>query len=287
MKKICLLLLILLFSFFYFGCSFGYQQFFGRKTDVRDRAKNIKELSDSDTPSVIKTQEKYSVLLINDIHFGRINPETDPQDLYDFLDSLIASGESLPAFIAANGDITHHGIQSEYDAYNSFLTEVKTKYGIQVYSNIGNHDCFNDGSEIFLSDVFPYSSYYVFSIPKTSFYFLDTGNGTLGSPQLFDLEKRMKENTKEKIVFTHYFFMIDKLSLSAMTNIKERAILLDLFNESHVRFIGTAHSHQLNVHDYGNFIEVCNNDYGKHRAIIMLYIDESLEKISVTYKKIN
>jgi 3',5'-cyclic AMP phosphodiesterase CpdA len=220
------------------------------------------------------------------VHFVRKNPETNPNYLYVYLDSLVASSKNLPAFIVINGDLTHHGIQSEYNAYNSFVAEIKSRYSITVFSTMGNHDCFNDGYKIFLKDLFPNSSYYGFSSSKISFYFLDTGNGTLGTLQLTDLQNKMKQDTKEKIVFTHYPTTIDKMSLSSLTNTKERAILLDLYNKTDVRFVCSAHSHQFNEHDYGNFIEVCNEDYCKHHSILLLHIDESLEKITVNYERI-
>ncbi len=286
MKKNFIFLFLFLFSILFYSCSFGYHQFFGRAEKVDDRARTIKLIPDSEIPAVIKTDAVYSILILNDMHFGRINPSPDTKVLYDYLDSLVLQGEKLPAFIVVNGDIVHHGIQSEYDEYNIFVSEINANYGLTVFTTIGNHDCFNSGYEIFLSDVYPNTSYYKFTSNKISYYFLDTGNGTLGTPQLFDLEKNMKQDLNEKIVFTHYFFTIDKQNISALSNTKERAILLDIFNKNKVRFIGTAHSHKYNVHNYGNFIELCNNDYGKHRAIVMLYIDESGEKISFSFKKI-
>lgn len=136
------------------------------------------------------------------------------------LNILSGKGASM---IAISGDIGSDGVEAEYITYSDILKTFKNSHGISVYSCMGNHDCYNDGTALFkkyVSDYSDNSRTYVndtdFYVKKGSdiFYFLSQRYSDYNTPesrlldnsQLDSLESVLEQHSGGKFfLFFHTF----------------------------------------------------------------------------------
>ncbi len=186
--------------------------------------------------------DNYVFVVISDTHFVA---EADPPAAAGFGAFLSAQGAE---FVIVGGDLADAGLPDEYDRYADWAGSL----GVPVYSAIGNHDLYNGGWSTFRTTVG--ASYYSFVIGTRSFYFLDSGNGTLGRDQIAMLRDAFAGDLNPKVVITHYpLYDGDDSQYYELTNTAERAALVDLYARSAVELLLEGHTHALNhTHDRVN-----------------------------------
>jgi len=96
----------------------------------------------------------------------------DSQRFYDDLEDLVESVNQLPQLDAViiTGDLTDFGLSMEYDLSN----EVLSKLNVPFLTVIGNHDCLENGVELYESIYGPLN--YSFTWNKIRFIMLNTNS---------------------------------------------------------------------------------------------------------------
>lgn len=239
---------LLLFLFLFFSCEMGFHEFFWRNSDVASRSTVITNIS---CPETITAKQSYKVLLIADIHFSHVtvNPE---ETFFRWLGNLPENDK--PDFCIVLGDVTNYGFEKEYILYRNFVSRLNSR-GIPVYGVLGNHDIYNSGWRHWRAYVSPGTTYYRFSTARYSWYFLDTANGTLGVPQYNNLMNELKNDPKQKLVFSHYPLYRGGIFYFALLDTRERAGIIAAFAENNVKYYFAGHKHDGGTFNYGSFFE--------------------------------
>lgn len=277
-KYVYLFLIVLFFS----SCKFGMHEFFSRDNNVKTRAVNISKL-DINNYKKNNSNEVFSILVINDTHVGKYNFIEAKEKFFSWIDTYTQENEIALCII--NGDLTDTGTSEDYEKYIEFTKQIEDEFDIPVLSTLGNHDLCNSGVSIFLSKIKPYTSYYYLQTEKTSLYFLDTGNGTLGKNQLKDFKKVLHNDDNKKIIFTHYPHYAEGHLMFVLTNNMERAVLIDEYSKNNVEYLVTAHCHENYYSDYGTFAEISNTNFAASNSRLIITIDERQSETQITYKK--
>ncbi|MDE6736607.1 MAG: metallophosphoesterase [Treponemataceae bacterium] len=284
MRRIAFLLIAC--AVFASSCSYGPYMFNVSETKVDERATNIKEI---DSPGNIEDfGETYTFLVIADPHTGpRVSGSVADRFLVKYNEWINGpDGHDKPRFIINLGDVLDSGKQSQADDYHAFKKQLDTVANelLPHYSVIGNHDLYaSDGWDVWARNFYPHTSYYRFKIDKFSYYFLDTGNGTLGKPQLEDLEKHLADDKNAKIVLMHYPVVSD--SSFCLQNTVERNRLLRDFADGNVKMIFSGHYHRGDTHRYGSMTEVTVKSFGFNGTALLVTVDNATQ--SVTCQEIN
>lgn len=279
-KKGCFLFLAVLMSVF-FSCGYGAYQ-------VLDHGESVEEREDAlkDFPAPEVSGSRYSFLIITDVHFGKPKTRRDSTFL-SVLQAKIASGEISPApsFGVCLGDIADHGERSEYVDYNRFLVNVEGILGGKVYSIIGNHDLYNNGWDDFEDLVYPNTSFYRFVINNISYYFLDSGSGSLGKEQFNRFKSAMTSDPNYKIVCSHYtvygtsdFFQ----SYYSTQNTLEADQLITILKKNRAIAHIAGHMHANHHTNFGTFTEYVVPAYLSNESFAVMTVDESNH--SASYK---
>ena len=278
--------LVFLILIFFVACT-HYGFFWGQfgENDVDERSPRLNDFNSlapdlaSQKPQVSSV---YSVLLFTDVHYGSKREDIDEKAFLSWLESYfeanyLSSPEKLPRFALNLGDTADSGLRKEFEDYVRFENRVKALAGkylygeeedlepgerkFRIYSILGNHDLYHDGSPHFEELLFPFKSSYYFSIdadsnPETgafSFYFLDTANGCTGTSQLDDFKEKIEKDTNPKIVCTHYPVYAGGTNLfMILQNTLERNTLLTYFAENNVRLVFEGHAHSNYGFSYGS-----------------------------------
>ena len=269
-----------------------------RADNIHQRSNEIKTLTkDSSTPSPeVGNSPVYSALIVTDIHFGKSRERYDQDFLTKFKSLCEQEDETLrPKFIICLGDLVDGGKESDFIDFTNFTSEIieiaNTAYNtddFKVYSIIGNHDLYNNGWKNFVSHIFPYTSYYRFTTKSNSldsnnefsWYFLDSGDGSLGYNQLKNFKLNAKADSNPKIVLTHFPVWDDGILYFKTQNSEERDILLDTLNKTNVKLLLHGHYHPGGNFDYGNFQEAGIKSYVAFQEYALLTVDE----VTGTYK---
>ncbi|MDE7227093.1 MAG: metallophosphoesterase [Treponemataceae bacterium] len=293
MRRIAFLLIAC--AVFASSCSYGPYMFNVSETKVDERATSITDLNEDEQlnpPGNIEVfGETYTFLIIADPHTG---PRVSGSVVKRFrakYDAWIneAADYEKPRFIINLGDVLDSGKQSQADDYHAFMKQLDTvandfNESLPHYSVIGNHDLYaSDGWDVWARNFYPHTSYYRFKIDKFSYYFLDTGNGTLGKPQLEDLEKQLVDDKNAKIVLMHYPVVSD--SSFCLQNTVERNRLLRDFADGNVKMIFSGHYHRGDTHRYGGMTEVTVKSFGFNGTALLVTVDNATQ--SITCQEIN
>ncbi len=295
MKK--LLPLIAILPLLLASCSYGNYMLHFNGSQVDDRATAITTIPNTELPEV--PAAKYSFLIIADAHYGasKTNKHTD-RFVEKFTAALEVSDEAKrPRFIINLGDIMDDGLQSEATDYltleNKLKSIAKDKLSLtddyKSFAIIGNHDLYDeDGWETWKKNFYPATqygtSYYRFTLGAFSYYFLDSGNGTLGLAQLEDLEANLSADPNPKLIFLHYPIVLD-ISSFCLQNTLERNRLMRDFARSNVRNIFTGHYHPGNSNNFGNFVEKTVKSFGYNDIALLVTVNDSDK--SITYEEID
>ncbi len=249
------------------SCRFGLQDVFYRDNSVNSRAAVLEDIS----PPSVTSPERYSFVLLSDIHFGRTEHSAflpGEQFFASVRERVAAGGAEKPSFAVMLGDVANTGRKAEYEEYSAFVGQLEAELGPGsiCYTVVGNHDLYNSGWKIWRGTVYPYTSFYRFTAGSRSFYFLDTGSGTLGAKQFEELERKMKADTNPgKLVFTHYpLYGSGNIPYFLLTDTRERAMLIKLFACSGVDAYFAGHYHPGGYSDFAAFREIVTGSvYGK------------------------
>ncbi|MCR5724320.1 MAG: metallophosphoesterase [Treponema sp.] len=267
--RLCHLLLILAPLFLLTACPYGtfWLQFSQDGPD--ERAKSITELTGSELPD-IGSSATYSFVVIADPHFGSPFERHDDGFVSWFTEQLeSADTTKIPRFIVNVGDTLNSGSQDEADAYNEFCARIRTAAAqsqlhdanYKIYTILGNHDLYNNGWSVWKDSIYPYTSYYAFSAQADSstsgfsYYFLDSGNGSLGNTQLTDFFARLSADSRPKIVFSHYAVYAGGIFYFTLQDTMERNLLLDAFARHQVRYVFEGHDHADHTYEWQSFSE--------------------------------
>jgi hypothetical protein len=256
-------------GFFFFSCfDYGVNEFWGRNDDVNERSTKLTSVA---PPSSYIASPAYTCLILTDTHFGA--KENAPiEELFTWI--AAQNPADKPLFCMILGDIVESGKESQYKDYAKFVDRLAAE-GISTYAVAGNHDLYNSGWQYWKKYAAPHTSYYRFKTAKFSWYFLDTANGTLGSSQLYDFISRAKSDPNPKLIFTHYPVYAGGVFYFALSNPRERALVLDACARTNAKFILAGHNHFGGEWDYGVFKEVNLKAFRQMRKIYILSVDES------------
>ena len=242
----------------------------------------------------------YTFLIIADPHFGSDSSNEHADVFVKKYNALLAddtvSDAYKPKFIVNLGDIMDAGKQGQANMYRALLaklhvdTDMTNPEGHQMmhYTVIGNHDLYaSDGWETWKMNFYPHTSYYKFEVgagdKKFSYYALDSGNGTLGKPQLEDLELRLAADPNPKIIFIHYP-VVSNLTEYCLQNTLERNRLLSDFAKSNVKIIFSGHFHPGSSQSYGDFKEKTVKSFGYNDTALLVIVNNETQ--TVTYEEI-
>ncbi len=295
MKMIKSISVIFVFSLLLYltSCDYGFYFLNGDASSPEDRATSLTTLSDSELPDP-GSDSIYSFIIVSDMHYGSSAQESDDAFIACFESLLGVDDTSLrPRFMVNIGDTMHTGSSSQADDYNAFCEKVRTSAKnvagfetYQIYAVMGNHDTYNDGWNVWEKKIYPYTSYYYFPLQADSstegfsLYFLDSGNGTLGVKQLEDLEKRMKEDSRPKIVFNHYPVYGNGIMYYILQDNMERARLLTLFSNNRVKYYFCGHFHMGASYTFKNFKELSVRSYIRNKNCCLVTVNENTGEVS-------
>ena len=263
------------------GCKFGLTEAPYRANSVTQRSNELKtiQLDQRITSSSVYQSKKYNFMILTDVHYGSSNAVPE-QHIMNWLDRFDASSTEAernkkPLFCIILGDIVENGNREDYAAFNTFQSKLEEK-GMPVYCIVGNHDLLNSGWKYWKTNCNPGTSFYCFKTSTVSWYFTDTGSGTMGANQLSALETAFKDDPNEKIVFSHYplYGGGAGIPIFSIGNEKERARIIDLYAKNKVKYVFEGHWHVGGKYDFGNFTEyICKTL--KSGKMYLVSIDET------------
>lgn len=245
----CIFQLILLI--FLTSCNYGIQDFIKKENSVDKRSAQITHLEFS------KNIEKdvFTVVAISDIHFGQSFPRDCDKVFFDWMEQQ-KKNDSLPEFCIVLGDISEHGYQEEFLQFKKFFQDrLLNDYGVQTYSVLGNHDTYNNGNVYWKELIYPHSSFYHFQAGDVGWYFLDSGDASLGKNQANILLNEIKKDNSKKVIISHYPLFGNNNFYFVTQNSIERNLLLKEFAENNVCAVLTGHIHDRITSDFGAFKE--------------------------------
>ncbi len=270
------------------SCNYGCPPFLFGEEDVESRATCAPVLFGNNLPQV-GTESKYSFIVFTDSHFGNSHKERREESFLLIFKSLLQSKDPAmrPRFIVNIGDTLDGGHSSEADFFNAtaarWIETAKEILGVsdyKVYSILGNHDLYNNGWEVWRTRIYPYTSFYTFTLnaggPNNfDFWFLDTGNGSLGAEQIEFLEGALAASARPKIVFMHYPLYAGGIFYFALDDVTERARLISDFARSNVKYVFEGHKHEPLDYDFGNFKEAVIGAYLEDKVFGLVTVDEA------------
>lgn len=287
------------------SCSnYGFYQTLFSEDDVDERFSEFKNLTDSDSPVLPADLDgKYSFIVVSDIHIGADNVLTSK--INKFVDTelpkLFSSDDKtkIPRFLINLGDTSDGGHVSEYSEFNEYFGNggkiqhlaksigiVENEADFKIYTVLGNHDLYNNGWKNWKKMLWPYTSTYYFSLRSSpdfspiTFYFVDTGNGSLGKDQIDDFEDLLKSDSNKKLIFAHYPFYSNKVPFMAIEDTTERNYLLTLFQKHKAVDLFGGHVHRNFEHDLGDFDQINTASLFKNGYCRLVTIDEKTASVS-------
>jgi predicted phosphodiesterase len=256
--------LLCLFLSLLCSCGYGVGQIFGRGDTVSSRS-----LEASNRDAAIAAQKAllqnalppgtaFSFIVASDLHFSQAKgPRAAALEGFTRL-----AAESGADFALFGGDYADKGLEEEYKLFLSFAAALKAGSSSHLgegaalpwFSVVGNHDLYNSGWKYYKKLLGPSSD--SFSAGSLRFYCIDTGSGTVGEEQLESLGSAMSADPSPKVVLSHYpVHGARTYSYFRLTNTRERAELLSMFNERGVELLLCGHWHRADEVDCGHFPE--------------------------------
>lgn len=274
-----LLLFIVCFSISCLSCSYGFHEVLDHGPSVEERLCTLTDISASAVSG-----STYSFLIVTDVHFGNFKTRHD-DDFFSVLQAKIADGSISPApsFAVCLGDIADHGERSEFVSYNNFVSRIEGITGGKVYSVVGNHDLYNSGWDHYEDLVYPNVDFYRFVINNISYYFLDSGSGSLGKQQFNMFKSAMASDPNYKIICNHYpaygtsdFFA----SYYSLQNTLEADQLLTILKKCKAIAYLSGHMHAEHSTNFGSFTEYVVPAYLSNGKFAVMTVNESSHSAS-------
>ena len=282
MKKLvfCLISSILLTS-----CKYGFNELFGRNDEVNERSHSLVNLNDGNLAPNLNDSDSYSVLFVTDTHFGRVSSSNGARQDEDFFKKLSeikneyeSAGTPL-RFAVCCGDLVETGLKENYEKFSAELqNKLLNDFNLNLYSVVGNHDLYASGFDNWKNTVYQKSSAYKFvtgNNQKISWYFLDTGNGTLGSKQFEHFRTLSMGDPNPKIVISHYPIYGDGIVYFSLQNRNERDKIISLLSRTNTMCYIAGHAHSSKVdYSYGEyFTEHVIQGYLDQREFVILTVN--------------
>ena len=255
------------------SCGMYWENPTNNTSSVNRRASSITDFSVQENFG-----NEYTILLVSDVHFD--NKYTKPTAMLE----KVANLEEKPVACFVLGDLTRNSTSGEFDSYLEFCEDLKNAGIKTVYAIPGNHDA-DDGGDLFIQKTFPHKSYYRLISNKTSFYFLDSAEGSHGNEQIENLSQIIKSDSRKKFVFSHYPLYVPDSLTDKMNKATERAYLISLFAKNGVSYYFCGHTHEWYSYDFGKFKEEVVGDLRWSGAWALLKINENSG--DVQYAKYN
>lgn len=278
-SAISILILLSLIS-----CSFGVHEVFGRPNDVDKRSSTLKILQSTEVPA-LSYPDEFNILVFADTHFGKSDRKANEDKLIDWILNNQSNTSKSPFFCFCLGDVADHGKEDEYLQYKNFLEKMYDTTGVQTYTTVGNHDLYNSGWSNYIKYVFPYSSFYKFETECFSFYSMDTASGCVGKVQYNALKEAFKNDSKKKIVFTHFPLYGEGDFYFRLQDMTERNMLVALFAENNVAMCVSGHTHANLSTDFKAFYDFNYYALCKSGKVALLHINQITK--TVTWEEIS
>ena len=284
------------------ACSYGAYYLRFDEESPESRAKSSTYLSGSDVPTLAAlTGTRYSFVVITDPHFGASRKRNDDSFLSWFSAQLAQEDEALkPRFVVNLGDTLDSGRSSQADDYNEFCdklralaTDTLKVSDFKIYTVMGNHDTYNNGWDVWKKNIYPHTSYYRLSLTTPanaalatsgfSYYFLDSGNGTLGEAQLNDVIACLSADLRPKLVFLHYPVYSNDVLFYTLQNTMERNLLIDAFAKNRVTYVFAGHDHAEHRFTFKDkFSEHVIASFLYDNVCSLVTVDEATQKVTST-----
>ena len=278
------------------SCSLGVQQAFWRPHPVDARSTEVAKLNAVEFPFIGSSMSlKYDCLILADIHFGNKRHPAWQKLFFASLKQYRETHSTPMLFCIILGDVAHHGFAAEYETVKAFEQRIAEENRLPAYGNIpmpvynvvGNHDLYNSGWKLWQQTCYPHKSSYYFETKKLEWYFLDTASGTLGRPQFYNLKEKFRDSSKTKFIFTHYPLYSNGIVYFSLSNPRERAELISLFAQTHVKLYCSGHYHPGSYYDYAGFQEYTVKSFGSFGKYHILHVDESGEEPAFSIETIS
>lgn len=277
------------------ACKYDIYQAFFRGPAIDERASSIIEM---ESPTLHQKGE-ISFAIITDLHYGSKKDRSETQVI-----KSLAECKPLD-FVVVLGDVVETGFDEYFRECEDFIGRLKGYLetpDLPIYVVLGNHDLYYNGlgrweklnfSRNKAATFFRFETTGIVdgkSYPR-SWYFLDTASGVVGRSQMEALSDAMKADKNPKIVFTHYPVYVDKgfSTPFKLSDPRERAKLLTLFDKNKVDMIFSGHWHEGGSFNYGRFSELCcasfveNSDDQSNWFVLSL--SESSDSLQVNHYK--
>ncbi len=235
----------------------GLFKVFSHGDSVYERVDSLEEVP---APSPTVSDGKFAFLLVSDVHFGNESYSRRDEAFFEKLQELKDTLNPPPSFCVCLGDVVENGdVESEWKDYKAWCERVEGLIGNKVYTTTGNHDLYNEGWDFFEEYAYPYTGFFHFETQGFSFYFLDTGSGSMGSKQYDLFTDKAESDDKPKIICTHYpvygtaKFFQDYYTLQ---NTEEADSLITFFENNNVKLYLSGHMHALHENELGSFTEL-------------------------------
>ncbi len=161
------------------------------------------------TNVTLDEDDKYTVLIITDVHDGRSKRVSQSYTPYAQFEKWYASNidTSWSIDLVCNlGDLTDNSTDEQYQAGKNFNAKLKefnagVDKTIEIMTILGNHDNRNGGRKKFaeIIDQPPYQAFQVgvkdSDAGYVSFYMLDSSPRAFSKPQMAKLEEALKNDT--------------------------------------------------------------------------------------------
>lgn len=299
-KRIISYLTVLIVSLTFFSsCKYNLAQVFYRPNEVWSRVKEITVLTPETTCASpdVGDDSVYKVLVVSDVHFGSKITHYD-EKFYSWVEQQFenADDSQWPKFMICLGDIVEVGEEKYFLEYKAFTEKIEeiaaTARGdnkFKVYTITGNHDLMDSGWQYFEKDIFPYTSCYKFTTQAKgsdkafSWYFLDSGNGSLGRKQLKLFKEAAYSDPNPKIFCTHYPVYSDAPFYFILQNTDERDEILKICNDTKVKQIYGGHYHEYRHVDYGKFEENSLESYIDYQNVGIITVDSENESVTTEF----
>ena len=277
------------------ACKYDIHQAFFRGPAIDDRASSITTIQ---SPSLHQEGE-IRFAIITDLHYGSKKDRSEAQII-----KSLAEGKPLD-FVVVLGDVVETRFDEYFRECEIFIDRLKGYLetpDLPIYVVLGNHDLYYNGLSRWEKLDFSWNkaaTFFRFETTSTvdgknyprSWYFLDTASGVVGRRQMQALSDAMKADPNPKIVFTHYPVYVDKAFSTPfkLSDPRERAQLLTLFDKNKVDMIFSGHWHEGGAFNYGRFSELCcasfveNSD--EQSSWFVLSLSESSDSLQVDHYK--
>ncbi|MBQ3801608.1 MAG: metallophosphoesterase [Treponema sp.] len=264
----------------------GLYKVFEHGPAVSERADRLEEVKG---PDPVFYGKRFAFLVTSDVHFGNKGASYTPREDDSFFDELRVQMRDRavpPSFGICLGDVVENGnVRDEFRDYVDWCDKIEEILGTgnRVYTTTGNHDLYNEGWEYFEEYVYPHTGFFHFNAGGFSFYFLDSGSGSLGKKQYELFEEAVKKDELPKIVSTHvpvYGTSAFIQNYYSMQNTEESSQLITLCADNNVKLYLAGHMHTKHENDLGKFDEIVMPCYAVYHEFAIVTVDTDSHSVT-------